>query len=506
MTKHYSACVFILCLAISSFSHSLTLNGIGSYQQLRKEFYIAALYLTEPSSDPQAIINAYGSKRMVLKVTAKRWTPRRWSLQWQNDIAINNSPASDDELTNQIIFFTGFLQDNLTEGDEIIVEYRPTQGTFISINNVSILNTPTSDMFNYLVNVWIGKLPPSGEFKNAILSANPEDQDSKQLLSKFNSLQYSDSRSQLIKSWIKNTADAKRQALAKEQAKALAEKQSKEKAALALEQQNKKQIAAKPAPAPVKPKPVKKAKPVVVKKIASIKPDTKTKKSKAQLIAEDRYYQALYQWELNREIRPVIEYPEWAKRFGQKGAITINFTVNRKAEIIKLSDGNLDDAPLLVAEVQNAIKEVVPFILPPDALNGKQWNMKFSYVFDPNDSNQPYLSKPELPDSLKGENTVSKGDRAKTLKRYQDEVKDIITDLIEYPVWAKKLNQKGKVAVEITINREGNVDKTDMVVSSRHDALNQEVLNAIESAQPLPALPEELNSSSTKVTIQYTFE
>lgn len=503
MTKHYSAYIFILCLAISSLSHSLTLNGIGSYQQLRKEFYIAALYLTEPSSDPQAILNAYGSKRMVLKVTAKRWTPRRWSLQWQNDIAINNNPATD-ELTEQIIFFTGFLQDNLTEGDEIIVEYRPTQGTFISINNVNILSTKTSDMFNYLVNVWIGKLPPSGEFKNAILSASPEDQDSKQLLSKFNSLQYSDSRSQLIKSWIKNTEDAKRQALAKEQAKALAEKQSKEKAALALQQQNQPKLS-KPVVAE-KPKPVKKAKPAVVKKIASIQPDTKVKKSKAQLIAEDKYYQALYQWELNREIRPVIEYPEWAKRFGQKGAVTVHFTVNRKAEVIKLSDGNLDDAPLLVAEVQNAIKEVVPFILPPDALSGNQWSMEFSYIFDPNDSSQPYLKKPELPTSLRADKTVSKGDQAKTLKRYQQEVKDIIVDLIEYPVWAKKLNQKGKVSMEITINREGNVEQSNPLVSSRFDALNQEVLNAIESSQPLPAIPEELNTNNIKATIQYTFE
>lgn len=504
MTKLYTICILLISLAISPASQSLTLNGIGSYQQLRKEFYLATLYLTEPSNDPQAILNAFGSKRMALKVTTNRWTPRRWSLQWQNDIAINNLPATDDDLTQQIIFFTGFLQDNLTEGDEIIVEYRPTLGTFISINNINILNTKTAEMFNYLVNVWIGKLPPSGEFKNAILSTTANDPDSQALLSRYNSLQYSNARSQLIKSWLQNTKDAEQALAAQLKAKAQAA-QAKEKTAIQQQAESQKQVESKPAPS--KPKVVKKAKPVVVKKIASIKPAASTQsKSKAQLIAEDRYYHALYQWELSREIRPVIEYPEWAKRFGQKGSVTINFTVNRKAEVVKLSDGNLNDAPLLVSEVQNAIKEVVPFILPPDALNGKEWAMKFSYVFDPSDTNQPYLSKPELPTSLKSDSPISRGDHAQTLKRYQQEVDGIIVDLIDYPVWAKKLNQKGKVAVEVTINREGNVEQTSMVLSSRYDALNQEVLNAINSSQPLPALPEELNTNTIKLIIEYNFE
>ena len=68
-------------------------------------------------------------------------------------------------------------------------------------------------------------------------------------------------------------------------------------------QQSQQKASKPPEPIVEKPKPVKKAKPIAVKKIASIKPDTKVKKSKAQLIAEDKYYQALYQWELNREIR-----------------------------------------------------------------------------------------------------------------------------------------------------------------------------------------------------------
>ena len=500
-------------LVISQVSWALTLNGIGSYQQLRKEFYIGALYLSQPSSNPQDILKSTGSKRMALKVTTKRWSPRRWSLQWQNDIAINNPFSSDKELTRQLLEFTGFLQDNLRSGDEILVDYVPAKGTTVSINGVTVLQTKTHEFFKYLVNVWIGKLPPSGEFKTNILSEAPNpEQDT--LLTRYNSLSYDDGRSKEIEGWIQS----KRQAIIDEENRIKAERAAAQKKAKA--EREAKQLAAAQAkkakqapekkaeskPTYVKPKPAKKKKVITQKKKVDAGATTSTAKTQAEKAAENKYYLKLYEWELNREIRNAVEYPEWAKNFGQKGTVELKFDVNRKAEVSNVKGDNEDVSVLLVSELHRAILEVVPFILPPDSLKGNGWTLSAKYVFDPKTDDQPYSKKPSKPASLQSNKKISRAEYNRVLSNYLDDVKDIITSSIEYPVWAKKLNQKGKVKIEIKIDKEGNVIDQKDIALSRHETLNQEVRNAIESNQPLPIIPEALKLNYTKTVIEYSFQ
>lgn len=497
----------IFTALISPVSFSLELNGIGSYQQLRKEFYIAALYLKTPSNDPESIIASNASKRMVLKVTTKRWSPRRWSLQWQNDIAINNSFSKDPELTNQLMLFTGFLEENLITGDEIIVDYRPAIGSSVSINGIEIIKTNTSAFFNYLLNVWIGKLPPSGEFKNQILGQ--KDDSTAKLLSTFKQLSFNRDRTALITSWIQTRKDAllaeQRKKEQSEKSKIAAAKAAKEKAARQVAQKEQK-IAVKPKTYEAPKKIIKKKVITKKKKVASSTPTSSKPKSKKELALEAKYYLELYKWELIREIRNAVEYPEWAKKFGQKGDVTLNFEVNRRAEVSHVKGDNQDISVLLTSELHRAILAVVPFILPPDALPGNSWKMGITYSFDPKSDQQPYLKKPKQPGSLATSNKISRADYKQILSKYLDDVKDIISDKIEYPVWAKKLNQKGKVSFVITINKDGSINNIDEKVASRHDTLNQEIRDAIDESTPLPPIPENLKLNRTKVTINYNFK
>ncbi len=514
-----------LGLILSQASAALILNGIASYENLRKEFYIASLYVTAPSSDPQAIINSNQSKRMAIKVTAKRWSPRRWSLMWQNDIAINNPYGSDKDVTNQLMVFSGFLEKPLTAGDEIIIDYIATQGTSVFINNIKIMQTPTAQLFDHLLNAWIGKFPPTGEFKKQILSA-ASNANSKDLKARYNSINYVSERSQLIASWIQASKDAelavlkaKAKALAKQakkaeqarqQALALKKKKQQAKQKAALNIKPKKIIVPVVKPRPIKTyvapkKAVKKKKPTKKTKIASIKVANKGL-SKKQIAAHNKYYQALYQWKLRREIRDAITYPPWAKTFGQKGTVNISFTVNRKAQVSKLNNGEGTASELLVSEVQNAINNVVPFILPPDSLAGSEWPVTFSYIFNPKGAAQPYLKKPIKPSSLISASKLSRAQYKKILSQYIDEIKEDIEHRIKYPVWSKNLNHKGIVEIEIKISSEGVVQQYKEIKLTRHKTLNQEVLDAIEASQPLPPIPDVLKLNSTKLRVKHKFK
>lgn len=494
--------VFFLCLSVGQSTLALTLNGIASYQQLRKEYYIAALYLAQPSSDPQSILENQDRKRMALRVTAKRWSPRRWSLQWQNDIAINNAFSNDPEYTQSLLRFTGFLKDNLSKGDEVIIDYLPAQGTRISINGITIVETSTAQLFDALLKAWIGDVPPSREFKKNILSL-PDDHST--LLDQYNSLSFSGDRTAMIKSWLQAEKDAAlaEQKKAQQRQREVAQAKAAEKARQekAKKEQSK---AAKPTYIPPKKKVVRK--PVKKQKIASTPISSKKTKSKAQIKAEQNYYLELYQWELRRAVHQAVEYPAWARQFGQKGLVTVNFTVNRQAEIKKLEAEDQGASDLLVNELKRAVSEVVPFLLPPDALKGKQWNVSISYRFDPNSDDQPYVAKPSMPDSLQSTKKLSSAQYKKVLSRYLDNVKSIIEEDIEYPEWSKRLNQKGKVVYEVTINQEGMATATKAIESSRHEALNQAVLDAINLAQPLPIIPVELGINQTSVRIEHVFK
>ncbi|MFY0642520.1 MAG: TonB family protein [Bermanella sp.] len=503
----------LLFTSIVQVSFSLELNGIGSYTQLRKEFYIGALYLTEKSDDPNIILASGTSKRMALRVTTKRWSPRRWSLQWQNDIAINNTAQGGSELTNHLLTFTGFLDDNLIKGDEITVDYISTVGTIIKINNVKIIETNTAELFNFLVNVWIGKLPPSGEFKDGILGKNSAE--SKALLSSYNALSYDASRTQMVSSWITARENA---ILAKQREKALIKqakleraqkarekaKNEAEAAALQLAQQQAEKARAKTYKPPKKI--VKKKVITKKKKIASESPKKSTSKSNTEITAENKYYLELYRWELIREIRNAVEYPTWAKKFGQKGDVTLNFLVNRQAEVSNIKGNNSDVSDLLVAEITRAILAVTPFILPPDALPGNSWSISITYIFDPKSDKQPYIKKPRRPDSLSNSKALSRAQYKAMLSKYIDDIKAMINDQIEYPVWAKNLNQKGKVEIDVVITEDGEISEIIDKDISRHETLNKEVRDAIRDSEPFPAIPSRLNIDSTTITIKHEFK
>jgi len=154
---------FLACVNLNA--SPLSLNGLATYSDLTKDYYVGALYLPEPETNEQKILNLNQRKLMKLLVTANRWSPRAWTKQWQGNIAINN-PSIEGELQTKLKLFTRLLKSNLLAGDLIIVDYDPAMGTQVFINQQRMLESADMALFNALLATWIGKLPPSREFKN----------------------------------------------------------------------------------------------------------------------------------------------------------------------------------------------------------------------------------------------------------------------------------------------------------------------------------------------------
>ena len=94
------------CLLLTSVAFAQTeLNGVATYEVLGKAYYTGALYLTEATSDPAVIQGDLRPQKMVIRVLAKRWSPRKFEQVWRQDLALNNDLSADPKLTEQLIGF-----------------------------------------------------------------------------------------------------------------------------------------------------------------------------------------------------------------------------------------------------------------------------------------------------------------------------------------------------------------------------------------------------------------
>lgn len=92
-------------------------------------------------------------------------------------------------------------------------------------------------------------------------------------------------------------------------------------------------------------------------------------------------------------------------------------------------------------------------------------------------------------------------------KNWQSSLMNRLLKYKRYPNRARFKRQEGVVHVEFTINMQGNVLNKKIVKSSGHALLDQEVLNLIDRAQPLPTPPADVlkGKISINITVPISF-
>lgn len=74
-----------------------------------------------------------------------------------------------------------------------------------------------------------------------------------------------------------------------------------------------------------------------------------------------------------------------------------------------------------------------------------------------------------------------------------------------YPRSARRRSQEGTAYVRFRIDREGNVLMSQLARSSGYELLDQEVLETVRRANPLPAMPQEIAGATLEVTVPVRF-
>ncbi len=74
-----------------------------------------------------------------------------------------------------------------------------------------------------------------------------------------------------------------------------------------------------------------------------------------------------------------------------------------------------------------------------------------------------------------------------------------------YPMAARRQRREGVAEVEFTINRQGQVLNARIVRSSGHAMLDQEVLEMLTRAAPMPSFPSSINQNQLVITLPVSF-
>lgn len=384
----FATLLFAQVSTVSAQNGELNLNGIASFEQLRKEYYVGALYLGWPGHDQAAITNMPGKKRMELRITADRWPALRFSQMWNQLITINNPSALINSNAMDIVAFTSIPKGDLVEGDQIIIELTANNTTHVSLNGVTALRTDNATLFSMLLNTWIGQRPPTSEFKRDILEA-PKGAAGTELATRFQSIKPNDTRKKTIASWgLKAEPEATPAAAAATAVAVTAAPHATP-------------VPAVPAPVPAAPTaPVKKPEPVAV---AAAKPEVENKPKEPVAVAspppvavvqpvpaapqpsneakeKQKALYSAYVGQIRKLVIKEIEYPKRAAKDKIEGLVVIKASVDRSGSLVGVDIIQPAD-DLLDAAATRALEKAAPFPKPADDVEGTIFEAQIPIVF-----------------------------------------------------------------------------------------------------------------------------
>ena len=433
-----------LC-SLSSYAAPLTLNGLSKYSELRRDFYIGALYLETATDSEQQIFNNKQAMRMVIRVSNKRWSPRSFEQHWTQSILINNEEETLSVYADSILAFTALTKEPLTTGDEIIIDRAKNSPTTVSINSVELLSVADSagEFFKLLLNAWLGPRPPSSDFKRHILGQTDSEQSSEAseqvplYKAQFDRLLPAPGREAVINQWLSSEpvttatiADSKK------------EESGRKNTAIATT----KIAIAKPTANP--PPNAKKAAPENI--LTANKPAIK----------------------INASAEPTIEK-----------TTTPNETQKQNTNN-RLVQGNAPERQVVTSTSTSLSSQETISIYQP------------TYQPTP-----PTETQPEPKQDRDVEQKLSNGLRL----LYRSNVLKRVYAKVVYPSRAASRRQEGKANMVLHLSQEGKLLDLSLKESSGFAMLDRAAMKAVRNAEPFPTVPKKILSQTIKIDIPIRF-
>jgi len=154
---------------------ALLLNGasVRSYYYLI-DTYVGLLYMENPASNAQQLIDDPGYKRIVYHILVDRVSGRRIAKAMYEALQLNVSREQAVQLEDRLNTLVKMFDSKMERGDQGYVDYVPGVGSRVVIKGETKGILPGKDLYDALLKIWIGEYPVSRRFKQDILNYQPD--------------------------------------------------------------------------------------------------------------------------------------------------------------------------------------------------------------------------------------------------------------------------------------------------------------------------------------------
>ena len=375
----------LLWLLLSAVTQaSPQLSGIATHSELGQEQFLAALYSETLSKDADLLLNTQDAKRMELKILAREGiAPRRFTRMWIEGAAINMPAGAMNSHAENMLAFDQLFRGRLEMNDHLIFDFSPQQGTVIHLNSVHLGTIENPAFFDVLLRTWIGNVPLSSGYREALLMEGNIDA---ALLQRFTHMEPRLSRIAVVKSWNEtilaaasaassdnrgNISDNNTENNADNNSKKIAAvssvKSSARQSGIAVTNQSSLPGATQVAGATASTTESTNASTIAPDAPAVNNTGDNADDALSQLTAQSLVAQQYYISDAMRRIYAQLIYPRRARELQQTGSIKIRIAVDAAGNITALQPLETSEHRLLNQAVESAIKASAPFPpLPPE--------------------------------------------------------------------------------------------------------------------------------------------
>lgn len=163
-------------ISFSDQSTKLKLNGAGIRTKFIFDIYVGSLYLEKKVLTEKAAYDLAGEKRVSMHFLYDEVNKEKLVNGWNGGFENNLSKSDVLKFKNQITQFNKLFI-TVKKGDVINLDFVPTTGTKVVINNKIMGLVEGDNFFTALLKIWLGEDPADDELKDAMLGIQTVDEE-----------------------------------------------------------------------------------------------------------------------------------------------------------------------------------------------------------------------------------------------------------------------------------------------------------------------------------------
>lgn len=150
-------------------SSELLLNGAGLRSKLFIKVYVGALYVSQKSTTPTALLDSTAPRRMQLRLLRDLGADALHEAL-EDGLNSNNTPAELAEIKSQSEQLAGIMKGigKVREGDTVAIDFQ-ADGIAVSLNGEARGKVAGANFARALLKVWLGDKPVDASLKKALL-------------------------------------------------------------------------------------------------------------------------------------------------------------------------------------------------------------------------------------------------------------------------------------------------------------------------------------------------